>query len=280
MGFLGSAPNVIPMVMISTIAVLVVYMLVPAPRGVDRGHLAVLAGRSRGGGLTARLRRLPMRAREQLVALGAPEEEPDVGLLKLIGAGLGALVGLVAGLVFMPGFNLTMPGGIFAVAGYFCPEVIHRRRLAARQEQIEGEMVFFLANLRSFSWGANLYEALRLAVSGEEGALASAVEWVLGQATAGENLYEALGVAARRLAVDEFTMLVDTLQDAHGVGTPLEDAVKVVEVDMYRRWEADAQRQVGGMDFRLTVVGVLLLMPALFLVAMLPALVQVMREFM
>jgi len=265
------------MILIEAIVALTVYILIPAPQGVGRRHLDALAGRSVPQGLIGRLMRLPAAAREQFLALGSQEGPVDMGLLKAIGSALGMVVGILTGVAFIPS-NLLAAGMLFSIGGYFAPEAIHNHRLAARREEVQREMVFLLANLRSFCRQANLLEALQLSVSGEEGILASEIRWVIEQATMGENLYDALSEVAGRLKVEEFTSLVEALCEAHEVGTPLDQALQAVEEDMYTRWEAEAHEQVAGMDFRLTVIGVALLMPALFMVSMLPAIVQVVRQ--
>lgn len=270
---------IVPMLMAATAALTMVYVLLPAPAQVGKRELQILSGETPRPTLLDRLRGMPGKVKGQFVGLGSQEQVGGIALLRLASAGLGGPLGATAGYVFAPTVPRLIPMAIFALACYFLPEYLHKRRREARRERVEKEMVFFLASLRSFCSFGNLYQALELALIGEEGLLADELRRAVGRMALGGNAFESLHECAERLDTPEFTGLVDILEQAEAVGAPLEEAVAAVEKGIYERWESQAQAEVARMDFRLTVLGVLVLMPALILVAVLPALMQIARQF-
>lgn len=264
-----------PYVLIALIAIGAAYAILPPPVQLGGRRLDRLAGREPPKSALERILELPARLREDFQAL--ERTEPTL-LLKLAGALLGLLAGAAATALFVPPPAAPVSLTIFAAAGYLAPDLAHRRRVAARKEAIEREMVFFLGFLRAFCRLGNLYQALHLAAAGESGRLATEIEKALSQVALGEDLFESLREAADRIAVDTFSELIFTLESSQKVGAPLEEAVAAVEEHMYAIWEMDAHAQVARMDFRLTVLGVVVLMPALLLTAVFPALMQIVRS--
>ena len=267
--------NLIPFTLIVLIAIGTAYTIFPPPVKLGEKRLDRLMGRTPRKNVLERLLELPRQVKEDFRAL--ERTEPTM-LLKLAGACLGLLAGAITTVLFVPPSAAPVSLTVFGAAGYLAPDFIHKRKVAARKEAIEKEMVFFLGFLRAFCKLGNLYQALQLAVAGESGRLARELETTLSQVALGEELFEALREAADRIAVDTFSELVFTLEQSQQVGAPLDEAVAAVEEHMYRTWETDAHSQVARMDFRLTVLGVVVLMPALLLTAVFPALMQIMRQ--
>lgn len=267
--------NPVPFVLIALIAIGAAYTIFPPPTQLGGKRLDRLMGREPSKGILERILELPIRLREDFQAL---ERTEPTFLLKLAGALLGLLAGGIATALFVPPSAAPVSLTVFAAAGYLAPDFIHKRKVAARKEAIEREMVFFLGFLRAFCKLGNLYQALQLAIAGETGRLAGELERALSQVTLGEELFDALREAADRIAVDTFSELVFTLESSQEVGAPLDEAVAAVEEHMYHTWEMDARSQVARMDFKLTVLGVVVLMPALLLTAVFPALMQIVRQ--
>jgi len=270
---------VVPMLTVATVALIVAYVLVPAPQRLGKRKLAILAGQTPQPTLLDRLMSLPGEVKRQFMGLGREAEVGNILLLKLVSAGLGALAGIVAGTIFLPQVPSLVPMAIMAGAAYFAPSQLHKRRREARRDQVERELVFFLASLRAFCKLGSLYQALELSLGNEEGLLAQAVRQALGKMALGKDPFESLHEAALVLDTPAFTTLVDTLQQSQAVGAPLETAVAAVEDALYEKWEMEAQAQIGTMDFRLTVLGVIVLIPAIILVSVVPAVIQVVRIF-
>jgi len=204
---------------------------------------------------------------------------PELGLLKIICGGLGVLLALLAGLAVPPALVVGAASFLFA-AGYIAPDLYFTGRVKARRDQIRAELPGLISYLRTFAGiHANLYEALRLATEGETGLLAQELQGVVRQVEAQRDIYAALRELAGRIGVKEFNHVVYTLEQTQRLGTPLDEALAVLEEGLYRDREVEAQLQVAQMDLKLMVVGMVLLFPALFLSTVAPTMLRIIQEF-
>jgi tight adherence protein C len=211
------------------------------------------------------------------------------------GARAGALFQLVRGTLMI---GLTLVGGAVAVSlgrsllniaamgavlGYAVPTMAIRQRAKARQRRIKAELSDVLALLVvSLEAGIGFAEVVKLVgreaerqgrVMGQELTATAA------QMTAGRSLEDSLRDLGDRTGVDEIKSLVALVIQSEKAGSRMAPALRASaeQINSQRRLAAEEAAHKTAVKMLLPLV--LLILPALLLIVMGPAIIQIFRTF-
>lgn len=196
---------------------------------------------------------------------------------RLIGGSLGAALGLV--LVPLLGLLAAPLGTVLALAGYLAPGLMARYRHRRTRAQIEGQVLPFTGLLAALAGlpETNLYDALYLAAAESEGELAVLVGNGLRSVGLGQDLVRHLEEQVLPFGDRNVRRLVALLKEHVRRGEPLAGLLRELEVDLFDARLLALREQLAQADLRLTLVGMLLLVPALYLVSVVPALLHALK---
>ncbi|MCL6449673.1 MAG: type II secretion system F family protein [Acetobacteraceae bacterium] len=263
-----------------------------AAPGSASGQAAAGAGAAgQGGGLSARARaaagwvwpRLPgalrasLRRDWDLVGGGRAGDPRDV-LARGLGAAALALAAAVAalGAARLTGSAIirwmAWPSVlILPPAGLLYPLLRLRRDATCRRAQVLSALPEALDLLAiCTAAGLNLPQALGVAAQHAGGGLGRELGRLESELLAGRRLSEALGALASRLDLWPVSLLAGALMQAEALGTPLAEVMRA-QTAAARTWRRQAvEARIGTLPTRLTLVSIFLLMPAVFVVAVLP----------
>ena len=199
--------------------------------------------------------------------------------LKLATAAVGPLaLGAIGLLGWRPagGWPPWLWGGLLA-AGFLAPDWDLARRLAARREALLDELPGVLELLAlATTAGQGLEQALRLVAEWGQGAVARALRGALQEvALGGRPLGAALEAMAAREALPELEAVAARLRAVHEQGLPLAESL-AAQADALRERQRLALEEAGGRaTVRMLVPIAVLILPAVGVVLLFPAVVEI-----
>jgi tight adherence protein C len=183
----------------------------------------------------------------------------------------GAAFAAAAGIVLAP---------VLAAVGFICPDFILTLRVRARRERICSELPDALDLLAvSVEAGLGLDGAIAKLTEHLEGALVDEFALTLGEIRIGESRHEALKKFTERVPTPEVAAFVRSVIQADQLGISLGRILRVQGADSRLRRQAAAEEKAMKAPIKMLFPTVLFIFPAMFLVILGPALLNLMHYF-
>jgi tight adherence protein C len=218
--------------------------------------------------------------------------------LRLLGAGLGgrisptgflaakgvlALVGALVGVMFssMAGSatGLLFTVGL-AAGGFFAPDYFVNLKARARRERIKADLPDALDLLAvSVEAGLGFDGAIAKITEHMEGPLADEFSLTLGEMRIGESRQDALKRMAERVDAPELSSFTRAIIQADQLGTSLGRILRVQAADSRLRRQAAAEEKAMKAPIKMLFPTVLFIFPAIFLVILGPAFMNIEKVF-
>lgn len=168
-----------------------------------------------------------------------------------------------------------------AMAGYFLPTVVVRRRIKARIDQHRMGFPDFMDLMvvcaeAGLSMEAAIERIARELVEGYP-SLAENLYMVSLEIRAGKSFAEALERLGERLAIEEARMLATLLQQSAELGTSLSHSLRIYSEEMRNKRMARAEEKAYALPAKLVVPLTLFVFPVLIVTLMYPAIARVME---
>lgn len=194
--------------------------------------------------------------------------------LRCCSASLGWAVGILA----LPHLGvLAAPlGTSLAALGLTLPELTQLLTRARRRARMEAEALPLVSSLTSIAGlpGSNAYDALYAAVAEGDGELPARLRMALRSVGLGGDLEAELRSQLLTEAGPSLQRLLAVLGEHLRQGTPLFELLHELEAELLEERRLQLKEIAARADLRLTVVGLSLLVPALYLVSVVPALLH------
>jgi tight adherence protein C len=194
----------------------------------------------------------------------------SLALAGLAGAGLLAVATAPAAAL------LLGPAG--AVLGFLVPDLVLGFRMRNRRDRIRGELPDALDLLAvSVEAGLGLDGAIAKLTEHMRGALVDEFALTLGEMRIGESRQDALRRLAERVPAPEVAAFVRSVLQADQLGISLGRILRVQAADSRLRRQAAAEERAMKAPIKMLFPTAVLIFPALFVVVLGPALLNVMR---
>jgi len=190
---------------------------------------------------------------------------PKLLLGKLLGAGCGALFGLVASPVAPGRLSIMVLIGLPA-AGFFVPEAIRERRARQRQRRLVAALPDAL-DLFAVSAGSGRGPAAgieQLARAGE-GPLAEELRLTVAELSCGAPLSAALASLRARVPGSELATLVAAIERSRRFGSPLADQLRRQATALRRDSRRSVEERAARAAPKIQLVVALVLVPSVLL---------------
>jgi tight adherence protein C len=190
---------------------------------------------------------------------------PKLLLGKLLGAGCGALFGLIASPVVPGRLSILVVVGL-PVAGFFVPEAIRERRVRQRQRRIVAALPDAL-DLLAVSAGSGRGPAAgieQLARAGE-GPLAEELRLTVAELSCGAPLSAALASLRTRVPGSELATLVAAIERSRRFGSPLADQLRRQATALRRDSRRTVEERAARAAPKIQLVVALVLVPSVLL---------------
>ena len=220
-----------------------------------------------GSGLLAALAVLLVAAasRDLFRGLEVRLRMPKLLLGKLLGAGCGALFGLVASPVAPGRLSFLVLLGL-PVAGFFLPDAIRERRARQRQRRLVAALPDAL-DLLAVSAGSGRGPAAgieQLARAGE-GPLAEELRLAVAELSCGVPLRTALASLRSRVPGSELATLVAAIERSRRFGSPLADQLRRQAMALRRDSRRTVEERAARAAPKIQLVVALVLVPSVLL---------------
>jgi tight adherence protein C len=211
--------------------------------------------------------------RELIAAAGYPPRYRTVYNLyawKVLIAVTLFLVGLFNAILIGPGFLVVALG--LGVLGLYLPDFHLRQLVQKRREMVRTEMAFVLHRLAiQVAAGQALPQALEQIVLKPGGPFVQELRQVSTDISTGHTLTEALdGLAKRAAGIDEVRRLVDLLQRAQQLGSPIAEALTSMGRILQDRVQQDIEARGMAASVQMVLPVGCLILPAIGLVVVGP----------
>jgi tight adherence protein C len=242
---------------------------------------------------------LPMAGRLASVALRlSPKSSVEAIQLKLLAAGLsqrvqpqaflaikgglgfsGLVIGFSAGLSKGPGHGFLFLL-LFGACGFMLPDVLLTSKARARREAIRSQLPDALDLLAvSVEAGMGFDGAISKLTEHLDGALVDEFTMTLGEMRIGENRQDALKKMADRVQAPEMSAFVRSIVQADQLGISLGRILRVQAADTRLRRQATAEERAMKAPIKMLFPTVLFIFPAMFLVILGPAMLNLSKIF-
>ena len=197
------------------------------------------------------------------------------GLFALVGFSLGAMVGSGKGLG-----GILMGSLVLGAIGFFGPDYVITLKARSRKEKVKADLPDAL-DLLAVSVEAGLGFDASLAKLNEhmEGPLAQEFGLTLSEMRIGESRSEALKRLSERVDAPELSAFTRAIIHADQLGTSLGRILRVQAADARLRRQAAAEEKAMKAPIKMLFPTVLFIFPAMFLVILGPAILNVQKLF-
>jgi tight adherence protein C len=217
----------------------------------------------------------------KLLAAGVGRRISPTGFLAFKGAA--ALAGLFFGTMIgrMGGVGGALLGALFLGGiGFFAPDYLLTLKARSRRERIRADLPDALDLLAvSVEAGLGFDGALAKLSEHMEGPLAEEFGLALSEMRIGESRAEALKRLAERVDAPELSAFVRAIIQADQLGTTLGRILRVQAADSRLRRQAAAEERAMKAPIKMLFPTVLFIFPAMFLVILGPAILNVQELF-
>jgi tight adherence protein C len=189
----------------------------------------------------------------------------------LLGLALGAAVGA---------FGIFVFAVIFGFLGFRLPDLFVSTRAKQRREQVRAELPDALDLLAvSVEAGLGFDGAMGKITDHMEGALVEEFALALSEMRVGEGRADALRKMAERVSAPELAAFVRAIIQADQLGMSLGRILRVQAADSRLRRQAAAEERAMKAPIKMLFPTVLFIFPAMFLVVLGPAFLNIMKVF-
>jgi tight adherence protein C len=197
------------------------------------------------------------------------------GLLAVTGALVGVMVGSMAG--SGTGMLLTVA---LAAGGFFAPDYFVTLKARGRRERVKADLPDALDLLAvSVEAGLGFDGAIAKITEHMEGPLADEFSLTLGEMRIGESRQDALKRMADRVDAPELSSFTRAIIQADQLGTSLGRILRVQAADSRLRRQAAAEEKAMKAPIKMLFPTVLFIFPAIFLVILGPAFMNIEKVF-
>jgi tight adherence protein C len=197
------------------------------------------------------------------------------GVLAASGALLGVLFSSMAG----SAAGLLFTGGL-AAGGFFAPDYFVTLKARRRRERIRGDLPDALDLLAvSVEAGLGFDGAIAKITEHMEGPLAEEFSLTLGEMRIGESRQDALKRLSERVDAPELSSFTRAIIQADQLGTSLGRILRVQAADSRLRRQAAAEEKAMKAPIKMLFPTVLFIFPAIFLVILGPAFMNIEKVF-
>ncbi|HZD18051.1 MAG TPA: type II secretion system F family protein [Actinomycetota bacterium] len=249
---------------------------------LDRALLPVMGGlRNLGVRLTpAEMRR---RLALKLVRAGSPSamDAERLAAVKILATAAGFGLGFVGARFFdFEGIRMVGLTALFAAIGFFAPDAILDRVVAARQEKIRRELPDVM-DLLSITVEAGLgFDAALLQVveNSPQGVFSREIARMLQEVQLGVSRIEALRHLADRTDVDDLNSFVMAMIQAEAFGVSISKVLRAQSKELRTRRRQRAEHRAMQIPVKIVFPVILFIFPALFVVVLGPAAIRIIRD--
>jgi tight adherence protein C len=238
-----------------------------AERRFDPEPALRLAGRFAGGDVAGRLRAagLAGRVSPELYVAG-----------RIASAGCGVVLGVALGAAIAGVPAALLDAAVFGVVGAQGPEWILRARTRRRCDQIRAALPNTLDLLAvSVEAGLGLDAAIVKLTEVRRGPLADELGLMLGEIRVGESRQEALRRLAERVGIPELRAFARAVSRSEQLGLSVAATLRLQAGEGRLRRQAAAEERAGKAPVKMLVPTVLFIFPAMFVVVLGPAVLQI-----
>jgi tight adherence protein C len=217
----------------------------------------------------------------QLLAAGLAHRISPSSFLaaKGLAAGVGVIFGLVVGAAggSLSGILLALVCGILGFVG---PSFLVSTRASSRREAMRADLPDTLDLLAvSVEAGLGFDGAIGKVTEHMDGPLAEELALVLGQMRVGESRQDALKKLAERVPAPELAAFVRAIVQADQLGISLGRILRVQAADTRNRRQAAAEERAMKAPIKMLFPTVIFIFPAMFLVVLGPAMMNLLEAF-
>jgi len=174
-------------------------------------------------------------------------------------------------------FVMVVAGILF---GWLLPDVLVNSRIRQRKEQVSKELPEVLDLLTvCIEAGLGFDGALKKVVEKSKGVLADELYLVLQEISMGKPRRNALRDMADRLAVDDLSNFVGSIIMAEQLGISIGNVMRLQARDVRQKRRQRIEEQAMKAPVKMLVPLVFFVFPAIFIVLLGPAIIQIMRVF-
>lgn len=240
-----------------------------------RSPLARLAGRIDPRATEARVA-------VRLVSAGLARAFSPTGYLalKVVLAAAGIVAGGLVGVLAGSATRALLLGAALAAVGFLGPDLVVTSRVRHRRDQIRRELPDALDVLAvSVEAGLGFEAALSKLAEYMVGPLVEEFLLVLAELRVGESRSNALRKMADRVGVPELSSVVNSLVQAEQLGSPLARMLRVQAQEARHRRQVAAEEQAMKAPVKMILPTALLIFPAMFIVILVPAMLNFSKVF-
>jgi tight adherence protein C len=200
---------------------------------------------------------------------------------KVLGAGLGLLVGLALGLFLADALTtrLILAGGGLVV-GFFGPNLYLYQLAYDRANRLQRELPDAIDLMTiSVESGLGFDAAVQQVASNTEGPLADEFGRMLREMQLGMGRGEALRSLGERANVDDLRSFVSAMVQADSFGIPIAQVLRVQSGEMRVKRRQRAEEKAQQVPVKITIPLIFCILPALFVAVMGPAAINIMDNF-
>ncbi len=196
------------------------------------------------------------------------------------GAGLGLLLGLVGGASLGGASTAFLCGIVLAALGWTAPEYVVSVKARSRRDQVRAALPDALDLLAvSVEAGLGFDAAVTKITEHMEGPLSDEFALTLGEMRVGESRADALRKMEQRVSAPELTSFVRSIIQADQLGISLGRILRVQAADTRNKRQAAAEEKAMKAPIKMLFPTVLFIFPAMFIVVLGPALLNVLSLF-
>jgi len=198
-------------------------------------------------------------------------------LAAIAGVGLGIVLAKMAGFI---GIRMVGLAALIAAVGFFAPDAILDRLVAARQEKIRRELPDVM-DLLSITVEAGLgFDAALLHVveNSPDAIFSREIARMLQEVQLGVSRIEALRHLADRTDVDDLNSFVMAMVQAEAFGVSISKVLRAQSRELRIRRKQRAEQRAMQIPVKIVFPVILFIFPALFVVSVGPAAIRVMKD--
>lgn len=200
---------------------------------------------------------------------------------KVMGAGVGFLLGLAAGFVMADALTTRL---IFAGAGlaigFFGPNLYLYQLAYDRANKLQKDLPDAIDLMTiSVESGLGFDAAVQQVAQNTEGPLADEFSRMIREMQLGMGRGEALRSLGDRVNVDDLRSFVSAMVQADSFGIPIAQVLRVQSAEMRVRRRQRAEEKAQQVPVKITIPLIFCILPALFVAVMGPAVINIMDNF-
>ncbi|GAA1961801.1 type II secretion system F family protein [Nocardioides panacihumi] len=200
---------------------------------------------------------------------------------KVMGAGLGLLIGLAVGLVLADALTTRLIfGAAGLVIGFFGPNLYLYQLAYDRANKLQRELPDAIDLMTiSVESGLGFDAAVQQVAQNTEGPLADEFARMIREMQLGMGRGEALRSLGERANVDDLRSFVSAMVQADSFGIPIAQVLRVQSGEMRVKRRQRAEEKAQQVPVKITIPLIFCILPALFVAVMGPAAINIMDNF-